>query len=180
VNAYPDGLPLLESPRLRMRAPVREDFPDIARLWGTPEVTRFILSRPATREECWTRLLRNAGHWTLLGYGLWVVEDRDSGTFLGEVGVLNLERDITPSFNGMPELGWALLPQAHGRGLATEAVHAALAWADAHLDYPRSVCIITAENVASVKVARKCGFNHLATGQFRGEPIEIYARPRGR
>jgi RimJ/RimL family protein N-acetyltransferase len=172
-------VPLLESTRLRLRAPLRTDFPNVARLWGDPEVARFTIGRPATAEESWTRLLRNTGHWALLGYGLWMVEERDSGAFVGEVGVLNLEREITPSLEGMPEMGWVLLPQAHGRGFGTEAVRMALAWVDANLDCPRSVCIIAAENAASVRLADKCGFRHLSTGRYRGAPIEIYARPRG-
>ena len=176
---YPTQVPVLESERLRLRAPGRADFPSIARLWSTPAVVRYIGGKPASAEESWARLLRNAGHWALMSYGLWVVEARDSHTFLGEVGLINLERDIEPSLGGMPEVGWVLLPEAHGRGFATEAVRAALAWMDANLAYPRSVCIISPDNEPSLKLARKCGFRHLTTGHYHDGPIEIFARPRG-
>ena len=46
------------------------------------------VAHPATREEAWARLLRYAGHWALLGYGFWLVEDRTTGSFVGEVGVM--------------------------------------------------------------------------------------------
>ena len=61
----------------------------------------------------------------MLDYGFWVVTDKVSGAFLGEVGFADFKRDLTPPL-GVPEIGWALMPHAHGKGLATEAVQAAL------------------------------------------------------
>jgi RimJ/RimL family protein N-acetyltransferase len=60
--------PRLETERLVLRAHRVEDFPDLAALWSDPLVTRFISGVPQTPEESWSRLLRYAGHWLLLGY----------------------------------------------------------------------------------------------------------------
>ena len=41
---------------------------------------------------------------------------------MGEVGFADMKREITPSLEGMPEIGWALMPVAQGKGIASEAV----------------------------------------------------------
>ena len=95
-------------------------------MWGDPRVTRHIGGRPFTRDEVWAKILRYVGHWSLLGYGYWVVEDRASGSFLGEAGLADFKRGIGPGFDGAPEIGWVLAPAAQGAGVATEAVRAVL------------------------------------------------------
>ena len=131
-------------------------------MWANPIVTRFIGGKPSTREELWMRLMRNVGHWSLLGFGYWVVEVKASGRFVGEVGFAELKRDIEPSFEGMPEGGWVLAPEAHGKGFATEAVKAILAWGDKHFAGRTTTCIISPENTASIRVAEKCGYREVA------------------
>lgn len=145
-------------------------------MWGDPAVTCHIGGRPFTEEEVWARVLRYAGLWALLGFGYWVVRERATGRFVGEVGLADFHRDITPSFDGAPEVGWVLAPWAHGRGYATEAVRAALGWADAQLPATRSVCIIHPENAASVRVAEKCGFRATGRATYRGEETLIFER----
>lgn len=127
----PSSSPLLETDRLIMRPHVRGDFDESFAMWSDPEVIRFIGGQPFSRGEVWARLMRYAGHWALLGFGYWVVRDKQRGRFLGEVGFADFQRQIEPPLEGTPEIGWALSPAAHGRGYATEAVRAALRWADA-------------------------------------------------
>ena len=114
--------PVIETERLRMRGHRRGDFDSCFRLWSDPGVTRYISGQPCSREEVWARFLRYVGHWSLLGYGYWVVEDRASGSFLGEAGLADFKRGIGPGFDGAPEIGWVLAPAAQGAGVATEAV----------------------------------------------------------
>ena len=80
--------PPIETPRLSLRGHTIEDFADSAAMWGDPNVTRFIGGRPFSEEEVWSRLLRYAGHWALKGFGYWVVRERSSGRFVGEVAGL--------------------------------------------------------------------------------------------
>ena len=63
---------------------------------------------------------------------------------------------------GLPELGWVLATRVHGKGYATEAVRAAIAWGDANIrssgsGLGRTVCIIHPEHARSIRVAEKCG-----------------------
>lgn len=167
--------PLLETDRLILRGHTPDDFNDGLSLWSDPEVTRFIGGRPATGEEVWARTLRYIGHWQALGYGFWAIFEKASGRFVGEAGFADFHRDIVPSLAGMPEMGWALMPWAHGRGYATEAIAAALAWGQPVFTAP-SCCIISPQNGPSVRVAEKLGFQELAHTTYHGEPTVIYRR----
>ena len=171
--------PTLESDRLIFRAHTLDDYADLAAMWADPEVTRHIGGRPFTSEESWHRLLRYAGHWQLLGYGFWMIVDKASGRYAGNIGFGDFKRELDPPVADFkPEIGWALASWAHGRGLGTEAVNTALAWADAQLPARRIVCLIDAGNVPSVRVAEKCGFRPFADVSYHGTPTRLFERRR--
>ena len=109
-------VPLMQTDRLVMRGHGLADYVDCLDLWTEPAVTRYIGGRPFSSEEVWGRLQRYVGHWSLLGYGYWLVAEKGTGAFVGEVGFADFKRQITPSFDGVPEIGWALLPTAQGKG----------------------------------------------------------------
>lgn len=105
-------VPTLETERLVLRAHRVEDFPGVAALWSDPAVVRFISGVPQTLEESWSRLLRYAGHWRLLGFGYWAVEEKATGNFLGEVGFADMKRAIEPPLGPLPKPGGSL-PARH-------------------------------------------------------------------
>ena len=175
MNAH-NEIPVVETERLRLRAHRVEDFADCLALWSDPVVTRFIGGKPLSGEEVWARLLRYTGHWTLLGYGYWVVEEKDGGRFVGEVGFANFKRQITPSFEGIPEIGWVLARNAHGKGYATEAVLAAAAWGDTHFGGITTGCLINPDNIASIRVAEKGGYKEFCRTFYKDHPATIYRR----
>ncbi|ALL67839.1 acetyltransferase, GNAT family [Paraburkholderia caribensis MBA4] len=164
-----------ETSRLILRPHVREDFDESYALWSDETVTRFIGGKPFSREEVWTRLLRYAGHWALLGYGYWVIREKNSGRFVGEIGFADYQREIEPPL-GAPEIGWVLMPSMHGLGYATEAVRGALTWADAKWPQRETVCIIAPDNVASRRVAAKCGYVETRQTTYKGHPTGVFCR----
>jgi len=174
-------VPVLETQRLKLRGHHLDDFVNVAAMWADPNVTKQIRDQPFTNEETWTRLLRYVGHWVLLGFGYWVVEDKQTGEFLGEVGFADYKRDLRPSLEGVPEIGWVLSAEAHGKGYGTEAVHAAVAWGDAHFGSNTTACIIDPGNAASIRVAEKCGYQEFQKTTYHGQPILVFTRilPRG-
>jgi RimJ/RimL family protein N-acetyltransferase len=189
-------VPVVETARLRLRAHRAGDFADSCALWGDPNVTRHIGGQPLSEEEVWSRLLRYVGHWVWVGFGYWVIEEKNSGEFVGEMGFADWKRQIEPSLRGVPELGWVLATRHHGKGYATEAVLAAIDWWNSRSDLPscpvdpenssvsvapqlrsaRMVCIIDPENVRSLRVAQKCGFQELLRTSYKGEPTILLAR----
>ncbi|MCY1023444.1 GNAT family N-acetyltransferase [Pyxidicoccus sp. MSG2] len=172
-------IPAVDTERLTLRGHRLEDFEESFALWRNPEVTRYIGGKPSTSEECWARLLRYVGHWDVMGYGFWVVREKGTGRFIGEVGLADFRRDIQPSFEGAKEAGWALVPEAHGKGYATEAMRAVLAWAEGRFGPERIVCIIDLGNTASTRVASKCGFREFARATYKGEPTQVFERVPG-
>jgi len=172
---------VLETARLRLRPHRADDLDALLAMWSDPIVTRYIGGKPSTEQQTWMRLLGYAGHWSLLGFGYWAVDEKETGAFAGELGFANYKREIAPSMREVPELGWALASHAHGRGFATEAVRAVLAWGDANLRSERTVCLINVENAASVRVAEKCGYRIFERTQFGERPtlfLERFAGPR--
>lgn len=172
-------IPAIDTERLTLRGPRLADFEEALAMWSDPAVVRFISGKPSTREEMWARLLRYVGHWDVMGYGFWVAREKATGRFVGEVGVGEFKRDIQPGFGGAKEAGWVLAPSAQGKGYATEAMRAALAWVDGHFGPERVVCIIHPDNAASVNVARKVGFREFARGTYKNETSLMLERVPG-
>jgi RimJ/RimL family protein N-acetyltransferase len=175
-----DRAPTILTERLRLRAHTLDDYETCVAMWSDPEVTRFIGGKPQTREEIWSRLLRYAGMWALTGKGFWVIEEKETGKPVGEVGVMEARRAMEPGFGAdEPEVGWALLPAMHGKGYAGEAVKAAMAWADEVLKPPVLVCIISPENAPSIKLAEKLGFRERLHTTYHGQPTIQFESRRG-
>lgn len=172
-------IPVLETERLRLRGHRLDDFAACAAMWADPAVSRQLGRKPFTEEESWTRLLRYVGHWFLLGFGYWVVEEKDSGNFAGEVGFADYKRDMESPAKKLPEIGWVLPTSAHGKGYATEAARAAIRWGDEHFSPSRTTCIISPENLSSIRVAEKCGYRDLQLTLYKGKPIIVFVREPG-
>lgn len=151
-------VPTLETARLVLHGRTLADFDDYARMWADASVARYTSGTPLAREDAWRNFGRLAGVWALTGYGPWVVREKGTGAFVGDVGPADYRRDSEPSFAGMIEFGWALDPSAQGKGYAREALAATLDWSRANLAVQTYCAMIDAENAPSRAVARKCGF----------------------
>jgi RimJ/RimL family protein N-acetyltransferase len=170
-------IPVLETPRLRLRGYALEDFADYAAMWADPEVTRHIGDgSPKSEAESWTSLLRAAGHWQMLGYGSWAIDEKASGRFIGGIGFNNSKRDRGEALRDLLEIGWMLALPASGKGYATEVLQAALDWGRAHFGPVRVIAITAPENFASMRVAQKCGFNEFLRGPSLGRPRVFFDR----
>ena len=169
--------PVIETERLILRGQKREDFDAFLQIWSDPEVTRFIGGKPSTREETWSRLLRNIGHWEEMGFGPWMICEKQGGALVGDIGFANFQRTLDPGFGETPEIGWVLSPSVHGKGYASEAVSAAMAWADANFAGPRTVCMIDPDNGPSLRLAGRHGFREFARADYRG-PVVLLERFR--
>lgn len=143
--------PTLETPRLLLRATREADFPRYAELMCHPEATRYIGGPAATRGLAWRRFLQMPGAWALQGYGMFAVEEKASGRWIGQAG------PWPPADWTGTEVGYAFHPDAQGRGYATEACAAAMDYAFDVLGWTDVIHNIDADNRASQAVARKLG-----------------------
>ena len=169
-------VPVIETGRLMLRAHRPDDFTACAAMWALPEVVRYIGGKPFSVEEVWSRVLRYAGHWQWMGFGFWALEEKATGAFAGDLGFAEFKREIEPSIQGIPEVGWVLAPHAQGKGYATEAVRAVVAWGDQHFNRARTVCLIHPENQPSIRVAGKCGYKEFQRTTYKGQPTIVLER----
>ena len=168
--------PMIETARLRLRAYHPEDFDAVAAMWREAAVFRHIGAATAlTDEEVWSKLIRSSGYWPLLGHGFWAVEARETGALVGEVGFGDRRR-TDPRLAGLPEAGWALAQAAQGRGYATEILRAALAWADAVMPDRTTLAVIAPDNIASIRLAEKCGYVEAFRAESKGRPRIMFTR----
>jgi ribosomal-protein-alanine N-acetyltransferase len=157
---------ILETERLTVRTWSPDDAEDGFRIWGDPEVMRYVgTGQPnASVEETRAWLGRMMAHQERHGFGFWAVLDKKTGQLIGSCG-MGYQRD-----GGLPiEFGYTLARSSWGHGLATEAAGACLRYAFEQLRLPELYAGVDSHNVASQRVLEKIGFiyqgeKHLATG----------------
>ncbi|MDB4908020.1 MAG: family N-acetyltransferase [Gemmatimonadetes bacterium] len=166
-------VPQLTTDRLLLRGFKPEDFERYAEMMAHPDVALHLMDgRPLSRVEAWRQLAMFAGHWVLRGYGLWAVEERSTGQFLGRIGCLNPEG--FPAF----EIAYTLGPWAWGKGYAREGAAAALHYARETLRRSEITSIIRPANAPSIRVATSLGAVASETVEFFGAPSTVYRYPR--
>lgn len=170
--------PRIQTERLILRGFRAEDLEPLSAMWADPDVFRFIGGQALSREDTWRRSLAACGQWPYSGWGYWIAELRSDGAVVGQAGFADFKREMEPSIEGEPELGYVFSPRVHGQGIAYEACNALLQWADANLDAGSYPAIISPENSASIRLARKLGFEQGPDAVYRGETIALFRRPR--
>jgi len=146
--------PLIETARLKLRPWRGADIAPNSAMLSDPGTARFIAAdgKPVTTELAgWRNAAVMSGHWALHGFGMFVVEEKSSGRFVGRVGPW-----FPPGWPGF-EVGWGIASGFRGKGYAVEAARASIDWSFATFDLDRIVHCIDQENTASQAVARRLG-----------------------
>jgi RimJ/RimL family protein N-acetyltransferase len=141
--------------RLLLRMPGRDDGPGYRALLMHPTIGEWLRPQPLRPFEpadgdAW--LAEDASHWERFGFGPWAVIERESDDYLGRVGLRWTEYDDRAGI----EVLWAIDPDRHGEGFASEAAAAALDFG-AELELDDVVALILPINLASRRVAAKIG-----------------------
>jgi RimJ/RimL family protein N-acetyltransferase len=167
--------PTIETERLILRPPVAADYADYRAMVSDEDTVRYA-GGVADAETSWRKFLQLAGMWEVNGFGPFIARERDGGGFVGVTGIGTFARQLGEDFDPYPEGAWVLCARAHGRGLAREAMTAAIDWFDTAFGRQRLVCIIAPENAASLKLADKLGFAPFGEDQYHGENTVKLAR----
>lgn len=170
--------PVIETDRLRLRGARLSDRDAHVAMWADERVTRFIGGEPRGADVSWGKLLSAAGLWPVMGFGYWVFADKATDALVGMGGLAYFCRGIA-DLEDFPEAGWAFGADHWGAGLATEAMRAILAWADANLDAAEIRCIIDPGHSGSERVATKLGFSRIGASDALGPVVAVYSRRRG-
>jgi RimJ/RimL family protein N-acetyltransferase len=165
----------LETARLLLRPWRQEDLDPYARICADPEVTRYVTG-PLSRQESEEQVSRFVRHWEERGFGLWAVEYRASGAFIGFIGLLH--QHDWPIGEDKTEVGWRLDRAFWGQGLATEGAQTSVRYGFEQLGLERIISIINPKNLASRRVAEKAGLTLCGELCFRGYDVVWYAIDR--
>lgn len=142
-------IPEIATARLRLRGPRLADFPPMAAFWASPRSVHE--GGPRDERFAWLDFAACFGAWHIRGYGAWSVEARATGAFAGIVGLFHLIEYPEP------DLGWTLVPEAEGQGIAFEAAQAARDWVWANTALPSVVSYIDPANARSIRLAERLG-----------------------
>jgi RimJ/RimL family protein N-acetyltransferase len=159
---YDGGMDRLESASLRLEPLSRADYDWLCALYADAGVMRYIGTGVRSEQQSRANLDGLAAQAERLGFGYWVVRDRQSGERLGGAALM-------VRHEGAPvELGFLFARAAWGRGVATEAARTLVAHAFGALRLPELQAFIDVNNAASAAVLRKAGLRDagLATGPY--------------
>lgn len=142
--------PTLETERLILRPTALADFEPWCAMMADEETARFIGGVQAP-SQVWRSLMGMAGSWTLHGWAMFSVVEKDTGDWVGRLG------PWTP--HGWPgtEVGWGLSRAAWGKGYATEGATAAIDWAFDNLGWTEVIHCVDPDNTPSARVAERLG-----------------------
>jgi RimJ/RimL family protein N-acetyltransferase len=170
--------PRLETARLILRPYEERDFDALFAMASDGGMFRYSERGPMTTDEVWSRLLRHAGHWSLLGYGVFAIEDKATGLYAGEAGLGQFRRSLGEPFDGLPEATWSIVPAFQGNGLAREAAAAALRWFEGRQEGP-TVCMIHHANAPSLRLAARLGYWPFRQIDYKGYQAVLFRREQG-
>jgi [ribosomal protein S5]-alanine N-acetyltransferase len=144
------GLPVLETERLRLRAPVADDWPAF-RDYRASSRTAYT-GGPKKPHEAAQQFASFFGHWVMRGFGRLIGQDRSTGQPVGHFGPMQWDD------SGEVELTWSLwTAEAEGKGLATEGARAMQDWAFRTLGLGHAIAAVHVDNAASHAIARRLG-----------------------
>lgn len=169
---------MIETERLLLRPHAIEDFEACYAMWQDPAVVKYISGTPATEAEAWLRFLGYVGRWQVMGYGIFALIEKSSGRFVGEVGYSDFRRGLGPDFDPYHEAAWILATAGHGKGYGLEAMTAVQKWLDEKLSPDKTVCIISPENIPSIRLAEKLGFRSTGDADYNQKTVRLFERSR--
>lgn len=160
-------IPTIETERLLLRPMAMEDWPDYAGLMLSGR--SIYMGGPFSKGATWGMFCNDIAQWVLLGHGCLMLEDRDTGSCLGQVGI-----NHGPLFPEH-ELGWFVYPQAEGKGYAHEASMALRDWAFAVRGLQTLVSYVHPDNIRSRRLAERLG-GRIDQAAARHDPSDLVFR----
>lgn len=145
---------------------------ELVRLLLDPRVAETMWSphETLTRADVRAGLQRKLAHWERHGFGQWLFRDRATGAMVGRGG----PQHTMASGRDEIELGWVIVPERWGQGLATELARASLTVVFGQLALKEVIAYTQPDNSASRRVMEKAGFSYERLITFEAEPFVLY------
>lgn len=154
--------------RLDHRAMREEDAEAFFALNSHPEVMRWTGEPPMESLEAARVALANYPDFETVGYGRWGCFLTGTQALIGFCGLKFL-----PELDAV-DVGYRFMPEHWGKGLATEACRASLAFGFDTLELEEIIGLVLPGNPASIRVLEKCGLHHDGELEYDGEPAQRY------
>lgn len=176
---YKQPVVVLETEHLCLREMIESDTDNLHRLYHCQDVRGVVSEAGLSREELaeFVKSYRSI-RYPMYDYGMWIIEEKETGCFVGEAGMEEDSKDRTgQDAHGIwLEAGYAVCPEFRGRGYAAEALEAIVKFARFEKEcygFERICCYIRPENIPSVRTAERCGFLKSMDGVRYGEEQEL-------
>jgi len=164
-------LPTLETELLRLVPPTLASL-DVYELFYMDSEASKAYGGPIEKEQVLTRLKADLGSWYLFGFGVWIIQLKSDSSFVGTCG-------FWQGKNWPTELTWWVLPEARGKGVATEASKAAISHAYTEFKWDAVKTYMNDENVAARALVEKLGGQKIDRAKFHdGLSRNIYQLPK--
>jgi RimJ/RimL family protein N-acetyltransferase len=160
-------IPTLETERLILRAWRADDYAPIADFYANDPNAKFV-GGPQVAIDTWRRFAAIVGHWQLKGFGLFALEEKSSGAWIGWCGLWN-----PPEFPEI-EMGYALAAPFRGKGYILEAATRVRAHAFDTVKLATLVSYINPANAPSQRVAVRLGAKRDGTADIRGVTVDVW------
>jgi RimJ/RimL family protein N-acetyltransferase len=164
----------LETERMFLERLRLADAAELSRLLRDPRIAATLspAGQPPSEREVSGLLEAKVDHWNRHGFGMWLMRDRETGEMVGRGG---LQYTFTAGLNDV-EVGWAVVPERWGQGLATELADACVEVAFGPLGLRELVAFTLPDNHASRRVMEKAGFTYDRDIVHAGLPHVLYRR----
>ncbi|MDP5218200.1 GNAT family N-acetyltransferase [Ruegeria sp. 2205SS24-7] len=152
--------PIISTSRLTLRAPTPDDLGAYLAFYSAPNELSGGYRGRRDKDEVTTILKRNIEHWETKGFGIWLLRRVGEQEVLGACGLVH------PDDWPRHELTWWLMPEARGKGYATEASRAVIAWAYDEQGWPAVETHMRDENLPARRLAARLGGRKIARDTF--------------
>lgn len=158
---------VVETERLYLRVCVPDDWVRLKPLWSDPRITQYLFQAEWTDEIIEKHVLQYILLSRTLGWTLWPVVYRANSQL---IGICGFWEHATAGI----EMGFRLLPEYWGQGLATEAAAATLQYGFGKWGFPRVVAFAQKPNSAAIRVMEKIGMTFGRALEFQGVEVVGY------
>lgn len=171
MNAPFPQIPTLTTDRLTLRAPKLTDFPAFAAFRADPVRSQGV-GGPAGIGSAFEKFGEIIGHWHFMGFGRFLVADRETDAPLGVVG------PYFPPDWPEPEIAWSVFAEAEGKGIALEAATASRDFAYQTLGWTTAISMVVPDNTRSIALAQRMGCTRDADYQHEEiGPMQVWRHP---
>ncbi|MDN3504599.1 MAG: GNAT family N-acetyltransferase [Rhabdochlamydiaceae bacterium] len=152
-----DMKPQITTNRLELSQWQKQDLEPFAKLNSDPKVMQFFPST-LNREQSDQLVDKIKAHFDKYGYGLWSTSLKETGEFIGFIGLLQVgfEAHFTPAI----EIGWRLDHKFWGKGYATEGASVVIDYAFNTLKISEIVSFTSQLNLPSIRLMKRLGMTH--------------------